>query len=65
METKKETDRDAERIIERNRAALLEVIARICLITTSNEQDEFDLRCAMKIAKCQLTEIALYQEEDF
>ncbi|OBU05264.1 hypothetical protein [Morganella psychrotolerans] len=65
MEPKKEADRDAERMIERNRAALLEVIARLCLITASNEQDEFDLRWAMKIAKCQLTEIAFYQGEDF
>lgn len=65
MKENKEVDASAERLIERNKIVLLNIIARICSITTSNAQDEFELQEAMRIAKSGLAEITLHQIGEF
>ncbi|MBD1229235.1 hypothetical protein [Xenorhabdus griffiniae] len=60
MTEQEKLDADARRLIERNNQALLRIISKICLIKTSNENDEHDRQEALRIAKHQNTEIEFF-----
>ncbi|MDE9557981.1 hypothetical protein KKJ06_22040 [Xenorhabdus bovienii] len=64
MTEQEKLDADARRLIKRNNQALLRIISKICLIKTSDENDEYDRQEALRIAKYQITEIEHFLREE-
>lgn len=58
-------DEESKRLIERTRLSLLIIVSKLCLISTTNDNDTNELRDALIIAKGKLSEIELYLMDDF